>query len=106
MPEIILTEEQAKVLRGATGPIVAKDQAGNLVGRIQPSPTPEFIAELKRRANAPGPRYSGKQIQSRLAALQQEWDRIGGFDEAAMREFLRNLDEADPGTMRPSREQR
>jgi hypothetical protein len=35
-----------------------------------------------------------------LRALQEEWDRTGGFDEAYMHAFLERLDAADPGRMR------
>ena len=62
--------------------------------------TPEEIAEAKRHAASPGPWYTSEQVEARLRALQEEWDRTGGFDEAHMREFLRNLDEADPGHYR------
>ena len=67
----------------------------------EPELTPEMIAELKRRAESPGPWYWGEQVQARLRALQEEWDRTGGFDEVYMREFLARLDKADPGHMRP-----
>jgi hypothetical protein len=40
-------------------------------------------------------------VQARLQALQAEWDRLGGFDEAYMREFLARLNQSDPGYMRP-----
>jgi hypothetical protein len=33
--------------------------------------------------------------------LQAEWDRTGGFDDAYMRDFMKKLDAADPGHMRP-----
>ncbi|HEY8504406.1 MAG TPA: hypothetical protein VIL46_07465 [Gemmataceae bacterium] len=60
--------------------------------------TPEFVEELKRRAAAGhgGPCYTGAQVQARLHALQEEWDRTGGFDEAHMRALLRKRDETDP----------
>lgn len=44
-----------------------------------------------------------EESQTRFQALQQEWDRTGGSDEAYMHEFLRRLDEADPGHIRPVR---
>jgi hypothetical protein len=65
-----------------------------------PKLTPEMIAELKRRAASPGPWYTSAQVQARLRALQEEWDRTGGFDEAYLREFLARLNAADPGHMR------
>ncbi|AMV28640.1 hypothetical protein VT84_29820 [Gemmata sp. SH-PL17] len=101
MPEIVLTEEQAKQLAGAVAPVEVKDSAGRVVGRLDPVLTPEFIAELKRRAATPGPRYSGVQIQARLQALQTEQDRIGRFDAEYAKAFLDRLEQADPGTYGP-----
>lgn len=63
--------------------------------------SPEEIAEAKRCANSPGPWYTSEQVQARLRALQGEWDRIGGFDESYMHEFLSRLNATDPGHMRP-----
>ncbi|HXG09568.1 MAG TPA: hypothetical protein VNK04_07245 [Gemmataceae bacterium] len=101
MPDLILTEEQTKVVTQALGPVTVRDASGNVLGRMEPKYTPEMIAELKRRAASPGPWYTGEQVQARLRALQEEWDRTGGFDKAYMLEFLKRLNEADPGHMRP-----
>jgi len=60
----------------------------------------EWIRELKRRAATPGPRYTGEQVQARLHALQEEWDRIGDFDASYMRDFLDKFAQSDPGHMR------
>ncbi len=70
---------------------------------MDPELTPEMIAELKRRAASPGPFFTGEQIQARLKALEEEWDRTGGFDEEYVRQFLARLDTADPGHMLPRR---
>jgi hypothetical protein len=101
MPEIVLTAEQARLVAESPTPVPVRDPQGNLLGHLEPPLTPERIAELKRRARAPGPRYTGAQVQARLQALEAEWQRTGGFDEAYMREFLRRLNEQDPGHMRP-----
>lgn len=101
MPELILTEDQAKIVTQALGPVTVRDATGNVLGHIEPKLTPEMIAELKRRAASPGPRYTGEQVQARLRALQEEWDRTGGFDKAYMRDLLKRLNEEDPGHMRP-----
>jgi uncharacterized protein YmfQ (DUF2313 family) len=99
--EVILTDEQAKIVAQALGPVKVRDARGSILGHIEPKLTPEMIAELKRRAASPGPFYTGAQVQARLQALQEEWDRTGGFDEAYMRAFLERLNAADPGHMRP-----
>jgi hypothetical protein len=100
MSELVLTAEQAKIVTQAFGPVAVRDPSGNLVGELEPTLTPEMIAELKRRAASPGPWYTGAQIQARLLALQEEWDRRGGFDQAYMKDYLATLNAADPGHMR------
>ena len=102
MQQIVLTAEQVEIVSQALAPVIVCDATGKVLGHIEPKLTPEKIQELKRRAASPGPRYTGEQVQARLQALQQEWDRTGGFDEAYMHEFLKRLDVADPGHMRSS----
>jgi hypothetical protein len=99
--DVVRNQEQADILAYALGPVNVRDPRGNVVGRIEPKLTPELIAEPRRRAKSPGPRYSGAQVQDRLRALQEEWDRLGGFDEIYKREFLARLNVSDPGYMRP-----
>ena len=89
-----------QIVSQAVGPVVVRDPDGKEWGRLEPRPTGEEIAELKRRAASPGPWYTGAQVQGRLQALQEEWDRSGGFDEAYALEFLKRLNDADPGHMR------
>ncbi len=100
MQEIILAEDQARIVAQAQARVTVRDTRGNVLGYIEPKLTPETIAELKRLASSPGPWFTGEQIQARLQALQEEWDRTGGFDEAYMRDFLERLNAADPGHMR------
>jgi|GEM_PF-1427859 len=100
MPEIVLTEEQAKQLIGGFMPVVVRDPSGRVVGHLEPTPSVEMVAELKRRASEPGPRYTGDQMRARLRELQAEWDRIGGFDIAYALEYLARLNAADPGHSR------
>jgi hypothetical protein len=98
--ELILSPEQMKMVENVWGPVPVRDANGNILGHFERTLSPEMIAELKRRARAPGPRFSGQQVQARLQALQEEWDRTGGFDEVYMKEFLARLNSADPGHMR------
>jgi hypothetical protein len=100
MREVILTDEQARIVARAGGRVTVRDGAGKVLGHIEPKLTAEWIAELKRRAASPGPFYTGRQVQARLRALQEEWDRLGGFDYAYMQAFLDRLNAADPGRMR------
>jgi hypothetical protein len=102
MAEIVLTAEQAQVIRSAMDkPIQVRDPAGKLLAEIVPEWNQEFLGELKRRAASQGPWFTGEQVQARLQALKEEWDRRGGFGEAHMRAFLDDLNQADPGSYGP-----
>jgi hypothetical protein len=68
------------------------DSRGNAYTPIQLELTAERIAEMKREAAAPGPRYSGEDLQAMFRALEAEWERTGGFDEAYAVEFVDRLD--------------
>jgi uncharacterized protein YmfQ (DUF2313 family) len=100
MTRLFLTPEQAQVLAAAAEPVQICDPQGKVVATVQPRPSAEEIAEARRRAASPGPWYTGTQVQARLRALQEEWDRTGGFDKEYMHELLDRLNEADPGHMR------
>jgi hypothetical protein len=106
MLQIVLNDEQAKVVASALKPVQVRDGKGNVLGVINPIWTEEDIAEAKRRLASPGPRYTSEQVQRRLQALQEEWDRTGGFDQAYMHAFLERLNAADPGHMRPQDQSR
>jgi hypothetical protein len=101
MPEIVLTEEQARVVAGRPVPIVVKDASGRVVGQFDALPSPEWIAEMKRRAASPGPRYSGPAVLAMLDALQAERDRIGPFSPEYAKEFVERLEKADPAKYGP-----
>jgi hypothetical protein len=101
MPELILTDAQTALIAKSGGRVTVRDTKGNLLGFLESPLTSEEIADLKRRAASPGPFFTAAQVQARLRALQQEWERLGGFDATHMRQFLAKLDEADPGHMRP-----
>jgi uncharacterized protein YmfQ (DUF2313 family) len=104
MAELILTAEQALVLRQSMKETIqVRDPCGQLLAEIAPERNHEFLAELKRRAASPGPWFSSAQIQARLNSLQEEWDRRGGFDEEYMRAFLERCNQADPGHYRDER---
>lgn len=104
MNHLVLNDEQMKVLAQAQKQVEVRDSGGHLIGYLRfIGFTPAEIEDAKRRLASPGVCYTGEQVQSRLQALQQEWDRTGGFDEAYMHEFLKRLDAADPGHMRPGK---
>src|SRR4051812_16315268 len=88
VPHIVLSEEQARLVTTANEPVEVRDPNGNVIGRLEPSHLAEVIARCKRSAASPGPWYTGEQVQARLQALQEEWDRTGGFDQAYAHQFL------------------
>jgi len=102
MNELVLTPEQMKLLDAAL-PVVIKTPDGRVVGSAGPVFTPEQIAEMKAKAKAEGPWYSGGQVQARLKALDAEWKRTGGFDQGYMKAFLAKLSQSDPDTFGPVR---
>ena len=90
MSPIMLSEDQTRLL--AHGPVPVCDSQGNLVGHIEPIGfTPEEIAEAKRRAALPGPWYTGEQVRSRLAALEEAEKREGPLDKTRMHALLNEL---------------
>jgi hypothetical protein len=101
MIQIVLNEEQVKQLRLAVGTVELCDTHGKVVALLDLPLSPEEIEELKRRARSPGPWFTGEQVQARLRALQEEWDRTRGFDESYLKQYLDQLDAADPGHMEP-----
>jgi uncharacterized protein YmfQ (DUF2313 family) len=101
MTKLILTEEQVRILIEALEAVQVCDPAGRVLTTIEPGLSAGILAEVKKRAASPGPWYTGAQVQARLRALQEEWDRTGGFDEAYLHAFLDRLNAADPGHMRP-----
>jgi hypothetical protein len=102
MPEIVLTEEQARVLAAADTAVVVRAPGGQTVGVLDPKEA-AIIAEAKRRLASPGLRYSGAAVLATLDALQAERDRIGPFDAEYLKEFVRRLEQADPATYGPEK---
>ncbi|HEX4607998.1 MAG TPA: hypothetical protein VH092_07320 [Urbifossiella sp.] len=104
MPEIVLTEEQTRQVPGPGAPktIVVKDATGRVVGQLETPPSPEWIAEMKRRIAAPGPRYSSASVMAMLDALQAERDRIGPFSVEYARAFVEQLERDDPDRYGPT----
>jgi len=87
-PQIVLTEEQNRVLSEAMSSVVVRDPSGRIVCEIDPQPSPAFIAEMKRRARSEGPRFTNTQVQALLAALQRESERTGELNETQLLAFV------------------
>ncbi len=69
--QIVLNDDQAEAIRGATGPVQLLDRDGKLLGNITHPYSRERIAELKRRAESEGPWYTTEQVLNHLASLDQ-----------------------------------
>jgi hypothetical protein len=95
MAEIVLTEEQAAIYRQAKEPVRVRDSHGIILGALDPGLTPEFIAEMKRRAASPGPWFTSEQVRRHLQALKEAWDREGPLNERRMREIVAEVRKAD-----------
>ena len=81
MKEIVLTDEQAKVIAEADEPVELRDAAGTIVVKFDPMDA-QALANHRRRklAATQGTGIPGSRFRQQLEALQSEWDRTGGFD--------------------------
>jgi hypothetical protein len=91
MADLILSEEQAKIVVQAANPVTVRDSKGNFLGSIAVVWTPADIAEAKRRLASGERRFTSQQVQTHLRALEEEWQRTGGFDKEYMHKFLERL---------------
>jgi hypothetical protein len=87
MPHIVLSEEQARVVAGASEVIELRDEQGKVLARIAPPALAAEIAEAKQRLASGQRRWPSAQVQALLAALTEIRAR-GGIDEARMREVM------------------
>lgn len=89
METVVLTAEQARAVKESQRPIQVCDPQGNLLGYIAPLVSSEQdIADAQQRLASSQPRYTSEQVKEHLHALDEEWSRTGGFDEAHQRAFL------------------
>jgi hypothetical protein len=71
MPQIMLTEEQAKQVAEAREPIQVCDARGNVLGYVSPLWTEEEIADARRRLASDEPRYTTAQMLDHLRSLER-----------------------------------
>jgi hypothetical protein len=76
MTQIILNSEQAAIITDAKEPVWVRFPDGMIAGWLkrditpkEPLFTPEEIAEAERRADAPGPWYTTKEVLDHLKSL-------------------------------------
>lgn len=76
MTEIIATNDQAAIISQSAFPIVLRDAAGKLLGKVirwsDDVFSPDDLAEIKRRAVQPGPRYTTAELLAHLRTLAPE----------------------------------
>jgi hypothetical protein len=97
MPEIILTEEQAKILVEARENVILRDEAGTV--RIVSEPFNAIALANHHRRELSGIKEEGipaEKIEAYMDALEAERVRLGGdMDEEYMEEFLERLEKAE-----------
>jgi hypothetical protein len=71
MVQIVLTEEQLKVVASALQPIQVCDGKGNVLGSLPPIWTEEDIAEAKRILAANQTWHTTEQVLAHLRSLEQ-----------------------------------
>ena len=90
MPHIVLTEEQARVLRETTLAVELRDEQGRVLARVPPPSEEEIIERVKQNREANLPRYSAAEVEARLRRLE-EISRERQLDEATVRDLLRRM---------------
>ncbi|HJT79001.1 MAG TPA: hypothetical protein VJ739_17530 [Gemmataceae bacterium] len=92
MTQIVLTEEQARVVAGATENVEVLDPEGRVLALLQPLDPAlrETIRECKRRQASAAPRIPSEQAQAHLRKLD-EIRRREGMDREKMHDLLRRL---------------
>jgi hypothetical protein len=71
MIEIVLTDEQAKVVAGALQPVQVRDGRGNLLGTIAPRWTEQDIKEAKESLATNTTWYTTEQVLAHLRSLEE-----------------------------------
>jgi hypothetical protein len=72
MNQLVLTDEQAKVVATALKPVSVVDSRGNVLGTIDPLWTEADVAEAKRRLASDEARYTTAQVLEHLRSLEKE----------------------------------
>ena len=70
MPQIMLNDEQARVLETALQPIEVLNSKGKLIRVIPPIWTEQDIAEAKKALASKEPRYTTAEVLSYLRSLE------------------------------------
>ncbi len=76
MPQIVLTDDQARVVTQATEPVELRDVKGRLIACL-PLPLEAEIAEIRRRLASNQRRWPAAKVESLLAELDEIRNREG-----------------------------
>jgi hypothetical protein len=91
MTQIFLTPDQVNLYNQAKEPVQVCDPQGKVLGTLPPDYSAEFIAELKRRAQTPGRRFTSEQVTRHMQALAEAWKREGPLDDKRTMEILEQI---------------
>jgi hypothetical protein len=103
--QLVLTEEQAQLVRSASGPVQICDPVGNVLAHARPvvgleqlDPIDREAVEnyLRRRHEPKQKGYSSQHVQAMFQTLEREWQRTGGFDKAHLNAFLERWRSENP----------
>lgn len=96
MTEIVLTDEQARIVTQARGRVTLRTPAGETVGVIDAEEA-AILREWKNRPHAtPAPAFTDAQMARHFEELRAEWNRTGGYDRETMTRMLDRLATDDP----------
>jgi hypothetical protein len=92
MPHIVLTEEQARVLADASGPVEVRDAEGRTLACFTPLTAEEMevIARLQKRPRSTERGVPSAEVQAHLRKLE-EIDQREGLDAARAKDLLRRM---------------
>jgi hypothetical protein len=90
MPHIVLTAEQAQILREASETVELRDDQGEVLIRILSPAEAVLVAKARRRLARAVPGYSGADIQARFRKLE-EISRREELNEEKVNELLRRM---------------
>jgi hypothetical protein len=92
MTQIVLTEEQARIVAGSTESVEVLDPEGCVLALLQPLDPDlrETIRECRRRHASSAPRIPSEQVRAHLRKLEEIRQREG-MDREKMHDLLRRL---------------
>jgi hypothetical protein len=92
MKEVILTDEQAKVIADANGPVEVRDSAGTILFQIDSTDARALADHRKRKQSGISePGVPTEQVEAFLQRLEAEWNQSGPFDLARAEEIFSQM---------------